>query len=370
MVIIGGGIIGASIAFRLASQGVKPIVLFEKSALASGATGICPGGIRQQFEGEADCWLARRSMRFWTRINEILEPADPFYFEQSGYLFLADSERMLSKLASHVEMQNRLGIPSRIVSPSQISDLLPALQCRGLAGGSFCAEDGFLEECDRVTSELIRAAQSRTRVLFEEVTELKRDGARWLTRTPHSEWSAPDLVIAAGLETPVLAARLNIRLPIRAELRRLAFTEPCDDPLMLPLVVALERGFAGKQLRHGVFYFGATDESPEMDDLDFLERGLRAGAGLLPVMGELGVRRVLRGEYDNTPDRRPLLGRVEGLPGLHLAVGFSGHGFMIAPAVAEIIEASVTGAETDLPVEAFAVERFRKGGLEREGLVI
>src|SRR5262249_35138065 len=111
VVIIGGGVIGCSVAYHLTASGVRDVVLLERGTLASGVTGICPGGIRQQFEGEADCRLAQRSLRFYERINDILQPDSPFFFERSGYLFLAFSTAVLDKYRHNVAMQNRLGIP-------------------------------------------------------------------------------------------------------------------------------------------------------------------------------------------------------------------------------------------------------------------
>jgi len=156
--IIGGGIVGCSIAFHLAELGLERIVVFERKHVASGATGICPGGIRQQFEREAECVLAQRSMRFFEQINERLLPETPFFLERSGYLFLAESEGVLGRFRKNVAMQNRLGIPSRIMNPEEVHEIVPNLVLEGILGGSFCAEDGFLEDCDGVTNRMLRIA--------------------------------------------------------------------------------------------------------------------------------------------------------------------------------------------------------------------
>jgi sarcosine oxidase, subunit beta len=137
---------------------------------------------------------------------------------------------------------------------------------------------------------------------------------------------------------------------------------------MPPLVVALERGFAGKQLRGGVIYFGWLHETEAFDDLTFMERGLEAGLTVWPGFMDLPVRRVSPGIYDQTPDHRPILGPT-GVDGLYLAVGFSGHGFMIAPAVAEMVVAAVRGEATALPLSAFGLDRFATMG-GAEGLYI
>jgi len=368
--VIGGGVIGCSIAYHLAQLGVTRGVVFERKHVASGATGICPGGIRQQFEGEAECRLAQRSMSFFERVNEILEPESPFFLERSGYLFLAESEALLSRFRRNVALQNRLGIPSCVVTPSEITEIAPALVCEGILGGSFCAEDGFLEDCDGFAHNLLRHARNSGFLLaLEEVVGLKREDRAWRVDTASESWLVGQVVIAAGTDSPTLTDCVGVRLPITVERRRLAYTEPCGGSLMAPLVVALERSFAGKQLRNGVFYIGWLGEAPESDDLTFTEQALTAGATLLPLMAEIPVRRVITGYYDSTPDHRPILGGISGLDGLYLATGFSGHGFMLAPAIGEMMAQLVTGSKIDPLFQEFSLERFAASPLS-EGLQI
>ena len=373
VIVVGGGISGCAIACELVEQGVHEVLLFEREALASGATGICPGGIRQQFSSEPDCRLARYSYQYWNQINQLLEPEHPFDFEKSGYLFLAFSEDRLQTFRRHVELQNRLLVPSQILSADEIHRLLPELNLEGVRGGSFCGEDGFIEDCDGVTRAFAeKAVRGGARVVFQEVDAIQSPASshrNWEVRAAGETYSTRHLVLAAGVDTLPLTAPLGLSLPIRAERRRLAFTEPYAENVMLPLVIAPELEFAGKQLTYGVFYFGWLAERPEDDDLVFMEKGLSGGARLLPLLEDISVRRILKGTYDNSPDSRPVLGAVPKREGLHLAVGFSGHGFMIAPAVAHILACGITGRECQLPMEPFSIERFGQA-FEPEGLVI
>ena len=368
--IIGGGVIGCSIAYHLAQVGVTRGVVFERKHVASGATGICPGGIRQQFEQEAECRLARRSMHFFEHVNELLEPEFPFFLERSGYLFLAESETMISRFRHNVEMQNRVGIPSRLVTPTEIGEIVPSLICDGILGGSFCSEDAFLEDCDGFTRGLLGRAREKGFVLeLKEVTSLKKEGLDWRIETATDSWRARQVVVAAGTESPALTASAGVHLPITVERRRLAYSERWEDGLMTPLVVALERGFAGKQLRNGVFYLGWLGETQDSDDLTFTEQALTRGSTLLPLMASLPVRRVITGYYDSTPDHRPILGGVSGLDGFYLATGFSGHGFMLAPAVGEIVANLFAGLKPDPLLQDFSLRRF-SGSSAIEGLQI
>jgi sarcosine oxidase subunit beta len=368
--IIGGGVIGCSIAYHLARLGVTRGVVFERKHVASGATGLCPGGIRQQFERDAECRLARRSMRFFEQANQLLEPEFPFFLERSGYLFLAESEALLSRFRQNVAMQNRVGVPSRVVTPAEIAEIVPCLVRDGILGGAFCAEDAFLEDCDGFTHSLMgRAREKGFQLKLEEVTNLKQEGLAWRIETTTGSWLAKQVVVAGGTDSPSLAAYVGVHLPITVERRRLAYTERCEGELLHPLVVALERGFASKQLRNGVFYIGWLGETAESDDLAFTEQALTIGATLLPLMATLPVRRVITGYYDSTPDHRPILGGVSGLDGFYLATGFSGHGFMLAPAVGEIMAGLIAGSTSDPLLQEFSVQRFT-ASIANEGLQI
>ncbi len=357
--IIGGGVIGCSVAYHLSLEGGRGIALLERESLASGATGICPGGIRQQFSSPPDCLLAQRSMRFWERINQSLRTQGRFDLERSGYLFLADSSSLLEQYREQVEMQNRLGIESRILAPEEIGDLLPALRLEGIRGASHCPEDSFLEDCHGVTDALARHALERgVRIAYQTASSLSPSAQGWSVVTDQAQWEARNVVLAAGAESVPLAAGAGLELPIRPLRRRLAFTTRVGRTLLPPLLVAPERGVAAKQMKDGVFYLGWLGESPEDDDTLFLEKALSGAASLLPDFEEIPVRRVIGGEYDVTPDHRPILGPAPGIHGLYIAAGFSGHGFMIAPAVGESIASLVLGRSSPLLLESFAPERF------------
>lgn len=357
--IIGGGVIGCSIAYHLAQLGMTNVVVFERKRVASGATGICPGGIRQQFEGQAECILAQRSMRFFERVNEILEPEMPFVFERTGYLFVAESEERMARFRRNVEMQNRLGIPSEVLDSDQISAIVPVMVRDGIVGAAFCGEDGFLEDCDGVTNRLLRCARDRgVRLQLQGITSIEVKNGSWMLTTESEIWSVGKVVLAAGVDSAGIARWAGVELPIMAERRRLAYTEPWPEKVLPPLVVALDRSFAGKQLSNGVFYLGWLGETGNSDDLTFVERALSGGATLFPVLAELPVRRVIAGHYDLTPDARPILGTVAGLDGLYIAAGFSGHGFMLAPAVGECLAKLVAGEAADPVLKDFSLTRF------------
>jgi sarcosine oxidase subunit beta len=360
VIVVGGGVIGCAIAYWLTELGIAEVILLEKQVLAGGETGICPGGIRQQFEGEADCLMAQRSVRFYESIAERLEAEHSFTFERSGYVFAAHSAETLERYRSNVQMQNRLGIPARLLDPEQFAELLPAVSRDGLLGASYCAEDGFLEDCHGVTFAF--AAQGRRRglrtVLHADANALRFNGGRWFVATSQGVFEAPHVVLAAGVGVVPLAHTVGLQVPVDDVRRRLLFTAPVANGQLCPLLVATDRGVAGKQLSSGVFYLGWLRETADDDDLAFIEETLTAGSLLLPLLADLAVQRLVRGRYDMSPDRRPILGPVGGYPGIHLAVGFSGHGFMIAPAVGELIASMLCGIDCGLPAQSFSLDRF------------
>jgi sarcosine oxidase subunit beta len=361
VVVIGGGVIGCAIAYWLTELGVGNVVLLEKRVLAGGETGVCPGGIRQQFDREADCVIARHSVQFYEGIAERLESDHPFHFQRSGYLFAAHSPQTLAQYRRNVALQNRLGIPSRMLDNAEVAKLLPDLSTRDLLGATFCGEDGFLEDCHGVTFAFAAAARRRGMrpVLHTEAIAI-RDAAAggWDVHTTRDVFSAPHIVLAAGVDSVPLADAVGLALPIEEVTRRLVFTEPASARRLDPLLVAADRGVAAKQLSSGVFYLGWLRETADADDLTFTEESLTAASSLLPLLADLGVQRVVRGRYDLTPDRRPILGPAAGFPGIHLAAGFSGHGFMIAPAVGELVASMLCGVDCRLPAAPFSLERF------------
>jgi sarcosine oxidase subunit beta len=363
-VVIGGGITGTSIAYHLTRAGRTGVVLLEKDHLASKATGVCPGGIRQQWATEAACLYAQYSVRFFESLGEELQPEFPLPFHQTGYLFLAHNEATLAAFEANVSLQNRLGISSEMLSPEETAKIVPGLEPKGLLGGTFCATDGFIEDADGLTQLLAsRAKDQGARIVLEPAVSIDLKGNRVAgVRTPSGYIETPVVVNAAGCEAPSLAAPLGLELPIRVERRRLVYTDRLSERILDPLVAAMDIGWAGKQLIDGVIYMGYLRETSEkLDDWAYTERVVEKTVEVMPSLAEIGVKRLVDGLYDTTPDGHPFLGGVRGLEGYFQAAGFSGHGYMISPAVGKVMAELILGQEPSLPVEPFSFDRFQKG---------
>ena len=366
-VIIGGGITGASIAYHLTQLENLNVILLEKDALASKATGICPGGVRQQFSIETACLYARESVRFFENLDEELHPEFPLPFKQAGYLFLAHEELTLKGFRANVELQNRLDIPSEIVGPDDVSKLVPGINTEGLLGASFCGTDGFLEDATGLTETLLRRAKERgAQVQLECGLGIELFGDRVVGVLTSSTFiDSPIVVNAAGCDSPVLARPLGLVLPIEVGRRRLLFTDRQNERVLEPLVAALDVGWAGKQLIDGVIYMGYLRETMEdLDDWAYTEKAVETSVEVFPGFQEMSIKRLVDGYYDSTPDGQPFLGGVDGLEGYFQAAGFSGHGFMLAPAVGRVMAELILGRTPSLPVEPFSYKRFQEDSAE------
>ena len=374
-VIIGGGIAGCSLAYFLAKKGVRDIVLLEKDYLASKETGICPGGIRQQHTNELCARLAKKSVdEFFGRIDEELHLEYPLPFIQSGYMFLAHTENTLKGYRENVEEQNRWGIPSQMLAPHEVLDIVPGMSPESLLGAAFCRTDGFLEDGHGLTQLLgKRIREMGGRILFEEAIGIKVKSEKIVgVQTPKRTIETESVINAAGCESPKVSDWVGIPLPIEIQKRRLLYTTRIEERFLEPLVVAFDKGWAGKQLREGNVYMGYLREAEEsLSDHRYTEKCVELALHMMPEkMAELRVLKIQEGHYDTTPDGQPVLGRVSGREGYTLMTGFSGHGYMLAPAIGMVLSEILTGQRPSIDIEGLHLERFQETHMDREKLVI
>lgn len=344
--IIGAGITGLSVAFHLRERTDAEIVVFDRDGVGAGASGVQPGGVRQQWGTRVNCVMARESLRFYRELVPRLEARVDPGFRACGYLFIAHSEPALALLRANVGLQHEVGVPSELIGPGEAAGIAPALDPATVVGAAFCAEDGYFDRPQSVV-EAFAEALARRGVRIE-----RGDVALRSLR-------AGVVVVAAGADTPALVAGL----PIEREVRRIFFSDPIAERLLEPLVVSLDRSFAAKQLADGRLL--ASD----------LAAGDRAAIGatmqaLLPRLEYVSLPHVVEGVYDVTPDRQAILGAVPGHDGLFVAAGFSGHGFMMAPEVGRLVAGAVLGDEPEEALRELSPERFALGRLIPEPAVV
>jgi sarcosine oxidase, subunit beta len=372
--IVGAGITGLSVAWHLARRSVGSVTVYERSGVGAEASGVQPGGVRQQWSTRVSCDLALESVAFYRDIAARLETRVAPRLDQGGYLFVADSEETLAGLAANVALQNSLGIPSRIVTAAESEALVPGLSADGMLGGSYCGEDGYFDKPQGVVEAFAEAAQrDGVRIEHAHVWRLEPDGGGWLLQLADGTSArAAQVVVAAGYGTPALLESLALDVPIQKEARYLFFSKPIEERLLEPLVVAGERRFAAKQLADGRVLASdlSADGDPESGRRHWRETVAAGIRTLLPLLEFVPFEHLVEGFYDVTPDHHPILGSVDGLDGLWLAVGFSGHGFMMAPAVGRRIAAAVAGEQLHPSLEELSLERFGRRKLVHERQIV
>ncbi len=343
IVIAGAGAVGASIAYHLALLGAGDVVLAERDAIASGATGKAMGGFRQQFSTEAEVRLAQESAKLFRELGAPL-------FEPVGYMFLATSQDGWDRLRARAEMQRGLGVPVEEVDPSRVR----GLQTEDVAGAVACWEDGVAEPA-AVTAELVRRASD----LGVDVRE--RTDAR---DVPHEV-----LVVACGASSTELAPEL----PVRPLCRQLVDVGPVADlPRDLPMTIEDETTFHFRR-RGDTLRLAMTEARPRWTADELVDEELVADwrsriAHRYPPAVDAPVVRAWAGLYDMTPDVHPLIGWAG--DGVYVACGFSGHGFMQSPAVGNAVAHELVQREAPIDLAPYRLERFADGAVFPEQLVL
>ncbi len=338
--VIGAGVSGLSIAFHLRERGLGDVTVIDGTGVAAGASGVAPGGVRRQWSTRAACLMAAESYAFYADLTERLGVVVDANFDPCGYVFAADTEATLAQLAANVMLQNEAGVPSRLLAPAEAEELVPGLQCLGAA---YCAEDGYFDRPQSVVEAFAAAALAQgAQIELAEATGIERDGAGWRLETVLGELTSDCVVVAAAGGSVPLLAPLGFELPIASEARHLFRSDPLPGRVLDPLVIAIDRGIAAKQLADGRLL--ASDLHATGDSVAgqaaWRARILEHLATLLPGV-EVTLPNMVSGVYDLTPDAQPVIDELA--DGLWVAAGFSGHGFMIAPSTGQLIAGALAG---------------------------
>jgi len=375
-VVIGGGVVGCSIAYHLAKQGLGKVVLLEKGYLASGATGRCGAGVRLQWGTRANCLLSRESVRMYEQLPELLDTPGDIEFKQNGYLLLAYTDKMVEQFRKNLTLQNSLNIPAYWVTPSEALSIVPHLNIQGLLGATFCPQDGHCNPF--AVTKLYAQAARRLGVDIRthcEVTDILTENGRIkAVRTNTGDIATPLVVNAAGGYAQTVGRMAGVELPIFPKRHEILVTEPVE-PLLGPMVMSFYHNLYCQQSPHGSFIMGMGREcEPEginhQASWQFLREMAATVTALLPRLAGLNVIRQWAGVYDMSPDRQPILGDSALIQGFFTAAGFSGHGFMIAPMVGRLMAELITGKPTSLPVDMFDAGRFQRNELFIEPSVV
>ena len=372
--IIGGGIMGASIAYHLAEAGVGDVLLIERNSLGSGSSAKPLGGVRATFSDAGNVQLGLRSLRAFERFGT--EIGTDIGLRQVGYLFLCRTETELAAVEASVRLQNVLGCDSRMVSPAEAYELNPLLDPGCLLGASYSPRDGYAEPA-RVVAGYAAAAIRRGARIAEhtEVLDLSTgpDGVHRVT-TQRGSVRANAVVITAGVWSTRLAAGVGVSLPIEAVRRQIGFTPQLDAPHpTIPFTLDLSTTLYFHNYRNGLLLgISNQDENPGLCR-EFTYGWTRAFDEAAAIVAPTLVGQPLvggwAGLYENTPDHNAMIGRAH-VPGLFYATGFSGHGFLQGPAVGEIVRDLYLDREPFLDPTPFSADRFAADRLLREVHII
>lgn len=365
VVIIGGGVVGACTAFYLAKSGQKNIVLCERDLLAQASTGLCVGGIRQQFSHPSNILLSQEVVRLFERFEQ--EFGVDIQFRQAGYMFLAQTPDTWDDVKKSVELQHRYNVPVELLSPEEIKSRWSYIEVDDLRGGTFCPKDGYADPY-LVAMAFANAARhlgvhirEQTRVSAITVEKSRIQG---LTTT-QGFISSPVTVNAAGAWGGEVARMAGLNIPVLPYRRQVFATKAFDlIPRPVPMVIDLD----------SLFYFrgedpciilGMSDREEESSfnthvDRVFLERVIEAAVHRAPILEKAEILRGWGGLYAITPDENPIVGAIPEIQGFFCAVGFSGHGFQHGPAVGRILAELIAAGKTDFDLKPFAHDRFEK----------
>jgi sarcosine oxidase, subunit beta len=363
VVIVGGGAMGASVAYHLTELGVTDVVLLERETLASGSTSKSAGGIRAQFADALNIEIALRSIAEFEAFAE--RTGAEIDFEQAGYLFLIDNEADAERFRAALALQASLGVPSRELTPAEAAEIVPQLVVDDLLAATFCPLDGRATPEAVATGYADAARRAGARIHQGEPVELidVRDGTVIAVETPKRRIATGTIVCTAGVWSADVATLAGIDLPVRGERRWMYYTPERGGLPSGPLPLTID--FTTSFYFHGEgpgLAFGGKEA--RIDDLAVhaLKR--------LPVLTELPVASSWSGFYEMSPDHNAIVGEAPEPARFLYATGFSGHGFQQAPAVGEHLAELVAGREPTLDLSPFSLERFARGALREEQFVI
>ncbi|GEJ58986.1 FAD-dependent oxidoreductase [Anaeromyxobacter diazotrophicus] len=373
VVIVGGGIMGLGLAYNLCRRGMKDVVLIEKGYLTAGASGRNGGGVRAQWTTPTMIRLARRSLEIGERFAS--EMGINVWFRRGGYLFLAPSRAQAARIEKNAEIHARNGLRTRVLTPAEAKEVVPELDERTFLAASWNPDDAVVFPWPYVWGYAARAEALGAKVLtFTRVTGFERDGKRLTAvETDHGRIACEVVVNAAGAWSPEIAALAGVKLPNEPERHEICVTEPLK-PWLGPMVSNLGSGLYFSQSLRGEIVGGMGDPAePRGIDtrstLRFLARYARAITECIPKTAGLKVMRQWAGCYDVTPDNNPILGAA-GYENFLQLNGFVGHGFMMAPAVTELMANWMAGDPPDEIFERFTLDRFEKGEVGGEDFII
>lgn len=374
VVVIGGGVIGASAAFHLAEAGVE-VVLLERAQLGSGSTSRAAGGVRTQFSDALNVEIARRSMEAFREFAR--RPGWEIDLRHVGYLFVLSRQSDVEEFERSIAHQNERGLDSRMVTTREARKLCPLVDGDDILAAAFSPGDGHAtpEGVVQGYAFAARAHGAEIRVNCEVLDVETSGGEIVAVVTDQGSVRTTTVICAAGAWSESCGAMVGVELPVTPLRRQILFTDEIHGmPADLPMTIDFESSFYFHREGRGVL-MGMSDDreepgfSVETTD-DWIPGLMEVVRRRAPRLADAGIRGGWAGLYEMTPDHNAIIGEAEGVSRFLYATGFSGHGFLQAPAVGEILRDLVLRRPTFVDISPLAVERFGAAALRPEYNVV
>jgi sarcosine oxidase subunit beta len=383
VVIIGGGCMGASVAYHLARRGVTDVVLVERDKLlGTGSTGRNAGGVRHQFSNEANIRLSIESIGVLERFAD--EVGHPIDFHQDGYLFLLSTQASVETFRRNAALQRSLGVDVQWLDAPDAARLAPGIDVDGVAGATFCQRDGIADP-NGVTMGFAKRAQAAGVVIERdtEVTAIRVAAGRVAAvETTRGTIDTRTVVNAAGPYARLIGRMAGVDVPVDPYRRHIfiaaldgsATNAAGNGPPRVPssriMVIDFDTTFYFHREGAGLLFgMGDPNEAPTFDTTvqwDFLPQVIDVAVRRLPALADASISHAWAGLYEITPDANPIIGPADGVGGFYLINGFSGHGFQHSPAAGRILADVMTGRDPAFDLTPFTAGRFTSGAVSGE----
>jgi len=371
VVIIGGGVVGLSIAYYLALKKAGRILLFEKGQLGEGSTSRCVGGIRTQFSTEINIRFSLESLKTFEQFEEEFG-VNP-EFKRIGYLFLATTEGEIEVFKQNIKLQKKFNIPVELLGRDEIQIRWPFLKMDDILGGTFCSRDGYAGPSE-ILSGFASGAKRAGVKIYEGIEVLGISSAKGKihgVKTKDEEIFTPLVINAGGPFAASIGEMVGVKIPVKPLRRQIFITAPFHlTDRAIPLTIDFHRGWYFRQEGDGLLLSGPLDLESSFNlkiDYEAMAEASENAMYRVPVLEKARIARGWAGLYEITPDHHAILGRVSEVEGFILANGFSGHGFQHSPAVGKVIsELIVAGKATTIDISPLCIERFKKGEFMQE----
>lgn len=368
VVVIGGGIMGASTAYHLAKRGCANVAVLESAEMFGlGSTGLNAGGVRYQFATAVNVELSKLSFQMMERFADEMD--QQIALRQCGYLFLLDRESDLEQFRRNVALQNTLGVPSRVIDVDEIARLAPEVRLDGIIGGTWCPLDGLVDPNGLLQGYVTQARRLGAKLYTDAaVTGIETSGGRiTAVTTKNGRIETSKVVVAAGAWSGLIGEMAGVEIPIEPIKRQIAVTAEMPNLRPdFPFVIDFSRSLYFHREGRGILTGKSNaDQAPGFDttvDEDWRLRHIEEAIERLPLLGDAEISAEWAGLYEVTPDDQPILGKLPQLEGLYACAGFSGHGLMHGPAAGLLLaEELLDGHAHTIDIDSLRYSRFAAG---------